>query len=263
MSTARTWAIVTGASSGIGRALALEFAGGGYNVLLTGRNEPALAEVASECAAKFRVETEVVAADLAQLDSIDGLVRAAAVRDRVYEVLVNNAGFGVHGEFAQTPIDQEIDMLHVQLAAALKLTKAVLPGMIARRGGRILNVASVYSFAPVPFQAVYSACKAFLLAFSSSLQNELKGTGVTVTLFCPGVTRTAFRARAGIGEKRKESGMTAEAAARIAFVETLRGKPVVIPGLVNRAFVLASKLMPREPFGNLVRYINRKRLHQN
>lgn len=253
------WAIITGASSGIGKALALELAAGGFNVLLTGRDEQALAKVAEECTGRFRVQTKILPADLADPVSTDRLITAISGDARGYEVLVNNAGFGIHGEFAVTDIGSEIELLNVQLASALKLTKAVLPGMIKRRSGRILNVGSVYCYAPVPFQSVYSACKAFLLSFSTGLRNELSETGVTVTVFCPGITQTEFRARAGIAEKNKNSGMTAEAAARIAYRETMRGKPVVIPGVGNRVFVLLAKVLPGTAFARLARYINRKR----
>ena len=253
------WAIVTGASSGIGRALAFEFAKGGFNVFLTGRNQVALEAVASECSKQFNVATEVEAADLSRFDSIDRLILAIAAKARRCEVLVNNAGFGIHGDFASTDIEAELQLVQVQLGAALKLTKAVLPSMVANRSGRILNVASVYGFAPVPYQSVYSACKAFLLSFSTSLRNELDGTGVTVTVFCPGITQSEFRSRAGIAVKNKSSGMTAEAAARIAYTETLRGKDVVIPGMLNHVFVLASRLLPGRFFANVVKRINRVR----
>jgi len=253
------WAIITGASSGIGKALAFEFARGGFNVLLVARNGEALAEVAAECSGKYRVEAEVVPADLSRLESIDSLIAALASRPHQYEVLVNNAGFGIHGDFASTDIDQNIQLLNVQLTAALKLTKAVLPAMLSRRSGKILNVASVYSFSPVPFQSVYGACKAFLLSFSSSLENELKGTGVSVTVFCPGVTQTEFRSRAGIGEKRQDAGMTAGTAAHIAYVQTMRGKHIVVPGLVNRLFVFLAQILPNWSVSSLVRFINRQR----
>jgi len=262
MNASHSWAIITGASSGIGRALAREFSAGGFNVLLTGRNEGALAKLAEECTAEFDVRTKVVPADLSRPESVAALIEAISAFPTDYEVLVNNAGFGVHGEFAVTAIEKEIEMVNVQLAAMLKLTKAVLPGMVVRRRGRILNVGSVYSYAPVPFQSVYAACKAFLQSFSASLRNELAGTGVTVTLFCPGITQTEFRSRAGIAEKSKISGMTAEAAARIGFVETLRGKSVVIPGLSNRLFVVVAKLLPSSTFTGVVRFINSLRGHQ-
>jgi len=254
-----SWAIITGASSGIGKALAFEFAAGGFNLLLIARNEAALAEVAAECQAKHHIKTEIVAADLACAKSLEELMAGLERTPREFEVLVNNAGFGIHGDFASTDIEQNIELLSVQLTAALRLTKAVLPGMIARRTGRILNVASVYSFSPVPFQSVYAACKAFLLSFSTAIQNELGGTGITVTVFCPGVTQTEFRSRAGIGQKSEQSGMTAEAAARIAYVETLRGKHIVVPGLVNRLYVFVSRLLPVQVVPDLIRFINRQR----
>ena len=255
----RNWAIITGASSGIGKALAFEFAGGGFNLFLTGRNESALTQVADECTRQHGVETEVVTADLASVEGIDGLVRALATRPHRYEVLVNNAGFGIHGDFASTDIEENLQLMNVQLAAALKLTKAVLPSMLSRRSGRILNVASVYSFSPVPFQSIYAACKAFLLSFSQSLESELRGTGVTVTVFCPGVTQTEFRSRAGIAEKRSHSGLSAQAAARIAYVDTLRGRHVVVPGLMNRIFVGLSRLLPVRAVPAFIRFINRQR----
>ena len=253
------WAIITGASSGIGKALAFEFAAGGFNVFLTARNEAALAEVAAECSGRRRVETEVISADLSRVEEVDKLIAAFISKPRRYEVLVNNAGFGIHGDFASTDIERNLQLLNVQLTAALKLTKAVLPGMISRRSGRILNIASVYSFSPVPFQSVYGASKAFLLSFSSSLRNELKGTGVTVTVFCPGVTQTEFRSRAGIGQKRKDSGMTAQAAAHVAYLETLRGKYLVVPGFINRLYVFIAQLLPIRSVPSIVRFINRQR----
>jgi short-subunit dehydrogenase len=259
MSTDRNWAVITGASSGIGKALAFEFAAGGFNLLLTGRNAKALNNVATECSTKHHAETEVVTADLSCTESVDSLIDAILSKPRRYEVLVNNAGFGIHGDFASTDVEENIKLLNVQLTAALKLTQAVLSAMKARRSGKILNVGSVYSFAPVPFQSVYAACKAFLLSFSASLQSELTDTGVTVTVFCPGITQTEFRSRAGIREKSKSSGMTADSAAHIAFVETMRGKHIVIPGFANRAFTTLTGVLSPTAMANLVRFINRLR----
>jgi hypothetical protein len=255
----RNWAIITGASSGIGKALAFEFAAGGFDLFLVARNESALAEVASLCKQRYGVDTDLMLADLSCADAVEKLIRLLASKPRQYEVLVNNAGFGIHGDFASTDIEQNVRLLNVQLAAAIRLTRAVLPAMVARRSGRILNVASVYSYSPVPFQSVYGACKAFLLSFSSAIQNELEGTGVTVTVFCPGVTQTEFRSRAGIGQNRKHSGMTAEASARIAYQATLRGKHIVVPGLLNRLYVLVTHLLPVQTVSNIVRFINRQR----
>jgi short-subunit dehydrogenase len=253
------WAIITGASSGIGKALAFEFAAGGFNVMLISRDAKALNEVAAACRGKFGVETEVVPADLSCAESGERVVSLLLSKQYRYDALVNNAGFGIHGPFASTCIDQDIRLLNLQLAAALRFTRAVLPGMIERRGGRVLNVASVYSFSPVPYQSIYGACKAFLLSFSSALQNELRGTGVTVTVFCPGVTQTEFRSRAGIRERRKESGMTAEAAARIAYAAASKGRHIVVPGWVNRLYVFCAHLLPVQMIPQIVRFINRQR----
>jgi short-subunit dehydrogenase len=256
----RNWAIITGASSGIGRALSFEFAAGNFNLVLIGRNEPALAEVAAQCRDRNGIETEIIATDLACPGNVEKVVLDLNSKARAYEVLVNNAGFGIHGDFASTDPKENIRLVNLQLIAALQLIKGVLPGMIARRSGRILNVASVYSFSPVPFQSVYAACKAFLLSFSSALQSELEGTGVTVTVYCPGTTQTEFRVRAGIGQKREGSGMTADSVARIGYAATMRGDHIVVPGFVNRLFALVTRLLPIRFVPGLVRYINQRRL---
>jgi short-subunit dehydrogenase len=257
MAANHKWVLITGASSGIGRALAFEFAARGFNLFLTARNQESLRQVAAECAQKFGVETKVHPADLCDSKAVDELLQALSASP--IEILVNNAGFGVVGEFAQTDVAIELKMLDVQLSATLKLTKALLPPMLARQSGRILNVASVYSFAPVPFQSVYSACKAFMLSFSESLSEELEGTGVTVTAICPGTTQSDFRVRAGIEEKEKPRGVAAESVARIAVRETLKGKHLVVPGFANRVFVFFTRRLPVGIVPRLVRFINHKR----
>jgi hypothetical protein len=253
------WVIITGASSGIGKALAGEFAAGKFNLVLTSRNEEELMKVASQCRTQHGVEAEVIPTDLSCVESVDHLIQALSSKPRRYEVLVNNAGFGIHGDFAASDLDRDVALLNLQLTTAMKLTRMVLPGMIERRSGRILNVASVYSFSPVPFQSVYAACKSFLLSFSTAIHNELDGTGVTVTVFCPGVTQTEFRSRAGIGQKRQDSGMTAEQAARIAYLATLAGKHIVIPGFLNRLYVLVARVFPVQVVPRIVRFINKHR----
>jgi short-subunit dehydrogenase len=262
MSKPRKWAVITGASSGIGKALAFEFASGGFDLLLISRNKAALAEVEAACRQKHGIEAEIVAADLSNAEGIESAVTALTSPARQYEVLVNNAGFGIHGDFVSADIDENLQLLNLQLSAALRLTRALLPAMVSRGSGRILNVASVYSFSPVPFQSVYAACKAFLLSFSTAIQNELEGTGVTVTVFCPGITQTEFRSRAGIAQKSQSSGMTAEAAARIAFAGTMRGKHIVVPGFINRLYVTVTSLLPAQVVPILIRFINRQRGQQ-
>lgn len=246
-------AIITGASSGIGKAFAFEFARNGFDVFLTARNEDALQKIADECVKKFGVTAEIFTADLSNSDSTDVLIKA--IEKRRFDVLVNNAGFGVKGNFAETKIAEELEMLNVQLAAMLKLTKAVLPEMIENKSGKILNIASVYSFSPVPMQAVYSASKAFMLSFSSALQDELKDKNIQVSVVCPGITQTEFRTRAGIIDK-KNSGMTAEKVAEIAFAEMQKGKHVIVPGFENKVFAFISKHLPPSLITKFIRVIN-------
>ena len=252
----KRWVIITGASSGIGKALAFAFAAQGYSLFLTGRNQQSLEQVAAHCRKRSAVATETFVADLSDPEAVDALAGVLSASQVGFEILVNNAGFGVQGDFVETDIARELDMLNVQLAAMLNLTKAVLPKMLSHRTGGILNVASVYSFVPVPFQAVYRACKAFMLSFSAALGEELKGTGVTVTVICPGVTQTEFRARAGIVEKHRNAGLTAQAVAQIAVRETLRGRRLVVPGFLNRLFVCLARHLPVTSGTRFVRLIN-------
>jgi len=259
MSAKANWVIITGASSGLGKALASEFAAGSFNLFLTGRNEVALEQVAAECRQKFNVETRIFPVDLSTVNGIDSLIQSLFRTDLEYSVLVNNAGFAVKGEFTALDVECELQLMNVQLSAMLKLTRAVLPKMLERKAGRILNVASVYSFASVPFQAVYSACKAFMMSFSTSLSNELQGTGVTVTTIYPGITQTAFRSRAGIAEKNKAAGMPAQAVARIAYKALFKGKKHVVPGIVNRLFVFVARHLPPSLFARVASLINNQR----
>jgi short-subunit dehydrogenase len=251
----KQWALITGASSGIGRALALEFAARHFNVFLTARDKAVLQAIADQCK-NSSVEAKIFSADLSDASSTDQLINT--LTDQKIDVLVNNAGFGVKGDFAATDIDDELKMLDVQLSAMLKLTKTVLPKMIAQQSGRILNVASVYSFSPVPKQSVYSACKSFVFSFSSSLRAELKMSGVTISVLCPGITQTAFRTRAGIADK-KESGMTAEAVAKIAIDGALNGKHLIVPGFSNKLFVFLSRHLPFALQSAMITFINNRR----
>ncbi|HET7841275.1 MAG TPA: SDR family oxidoreductase [Terriglobia bacterium] len=256
METKQTWALITGASSGIGKAVAIELAAKGYNVFLASNDDGPLQQTAADLHQQFNVETQFYLADLTRMESIEGLIQAVSAPPIEIEILINNAGFGVGGEFLKTDLAREMALVNLQLATTLKLTKAILPQMVARKKGRILNTASVYSFAPVPFQAVYSACKAFLFTFSESLRGELRGTGVTVTALCPGTVRTEFRSRAGIAHRNQSAGVTPEAVAKLAVRQTLRGKHLVVPGISSKFFVFCARRLPVAVVPRIVRYIN-------
>ena len=239
-------ALVTGASSGIGRALALKLASEGYELVLTGRDEARLREVAAICG-----DASVIVEDLSTPGAAD---RVAAKCGRI-DVLVNNAGFGVHGRFWETDRSQEEAMIMTHVTALYGLTKLLLPGMIARDKGRILNVGSVYSYAPVPEQAMYGATKAFLLSLSESLNGELRGTKVRVTAVLPGMTRTQFRDRAGVVTKRLR-GMWAAEVAEIAYAGMAAGRRIVVPGWQNKLFIGLARHLPPAAFSWVVRQVN-------
>jgi short-subunit dehydrogenase len=193
------WAVVTGASSGLGRGLAAGLADRGMSLVLTGRNQARLDETADQirrAAPSVRIET--IAADLSSRSGGPALL--GHVGDRPVEVLVNNAGFGSYGPFAEGDRDREADEIAVDVGTVVTLARAFLPGMLARGSGGILNVASTIAFQPAPYQAVYGANKAFVLSFSQALWAEARAAGVAVTALCPGPTRTGFVDALGAAE---------------------------------------------------------------
>ncbi|HET9868003.1 MAG TPA: SDR family oxidoreductase, partial [Nitrospira sp.] len=230
------WAVVTGASSGLGRGLAVRLADRGMSLVLTGRNEARLDQVAQEIRrAAPRVKVETVMADLSTLSGVSALLEY--VGDRQIEVLINNAGFGSYGPFAEADAEREDEEVAVDVSAVINLARAFLPGMLARGSGGILNVASTIAFQPAPYQAVYGASKAFVLSFSQALWAETRGTGVAVTALCPGPTRTGFVDALGadvahttIYRRLAEPEPVIEAGLRALD----KGRAVVIPGLRNR-----------------------------
>ena len=185
------WAVVTGASSGLGRGIAARLANRGMYLVLSGRNEARLEEAAQQIrSAAPGVKVETVAADLSTRSGVSALLEH--VGDRPIEVLVNNAGFGSYGPFVDADAEREANEVAVDVNAVVILARAFLPGMIARRSGGILNVASTIAFQPAAYQAVYAASKAFVLSFSQALWAEARAAGVAVTALCPGPTRTGF-----------------------------------------------------------------------
>ena len=242
------WAVVTGASSGLGRGLAIRLADRGMSLVLTGRNEARLDQIAQEIRrATQQVKVETVVADLSTTSGVAALL--GYVGDRPIEVLINNAGFGSYGPFAEADAEHEDEEVAVDVSAVINLARAFLPGMIARRSGGILNVASTIAFQPAPYQAVYGASKAFVLSFSQALWAETRGTGVAVTALCPGPTRTGFVdalradvAHTTIYRRLAEPGPVIDAGLRALD----KGRAVVIPGVRNRIVVESVRFMPRE-----------------
>ena len=242
------WAVVTGASSGLGRGLAARLADRGMSLVLTGRNEARLDEAADQIRrAAPRVKVETVAADLSTRSGVSALLDH--VGDRPIEVLVNNAGFGSYGPFAEADPEREGNEVAVDVSAVITLARAFLPGMIARRSGGILNVASTIAFQPAPYQAVYGASKAFVLSFSQALWAEARAAGVAVTALCPGPTRTGFVDALGadVGHTAIYSRLAEPEPVIEAGLRALdKGRAVVIPGVRNKVIAASGRFMPRE-----------------
>ncbi len=239
-------ALITGASSGIGLELARLFARDGHGVVLVARREDRLKELAAELTHRHDVRASVIVADLADPSAPPEVARPVAAAGLEVQFLVNNAGFGLAGEFARTDVTAELQMIQVNVVALTHLTKLFLPGMVGARQGAILNVASTAGFAPGPLMAVYYATKAYVISFSAAIAEELRNSGVTVTALCPGATRTEFQERAGLDlEARAFRGpWVADAAsvARVGYQGMLRGKRLLVPGVFNKMMVAAARV---------------------
>jgi uncharacterized protein len=247
-------ALVTGASGGIGEALAGLLAADGYGLVLVARSEDELQRVGRELSARYGTSFQVIAADLTDPAAPERIFQQTEGLGLRIEVLVNNAGFGLAGPFAgtaaeaPTDLSRELQMIQVNIAALTHLSKLYLPGMVARRGGRVMNVASTAAFQPGPLMAVYYATKAYVLSFSLAVGVELEGTGVTVTALCPGATRTGFDRAAAMEKSTLFSGshvMDAATVARQGYRAMQAGRPLVVTGLRNRVMAWGTRLVPR------------------
>jgi len=248
-------ALITGASSGIGYELALLFAQDRFDCILVARNRDKLTELAARLESEFRVKTLVIAKDLSRPTAVDEIFEETTAAGLAVDVLVNNAGFPVFGLFNETDLQTELEMLQVNVIALTALTKLFLKGMVERRAGRILNLASTAAFVPGPLMAVYYASKAYVLSFSQALANELQGTGVTVTALAPGPTRTGFQKRGVMEDSRLVQGQIADAAsvALAGYRGLMAGKTLVIPGLANKLIPWVGRLSPRGMVTRVVR----------
>ena len=241
--------LVTGASSGIGAAIARELAGRGHALTLVARREERLRSLATELQDEHGTDVEVIAADLSDPAGRDQLDSEVTQRGRWVEILVNNAGFGSRGDFVSNERGRQVEMVRTNVEAVVDLTARFLPGMVERGRGSVINVASVAAFQPMPGTAVYAASKSFVLSFSEAIRTELRGSGVTVTAVCPGPIKTEFTEAAGMGGVEDSTPgviwMSAEDLARQAVSGADRDKRVVVPGGLNRATALAGQHSPR------------------
>ena len=248
--------LITGASSGIGLEFARVFASQRLNIVITARNQIQLEHVAAELRAAHRVDVTVLPCDLAKAGAAEELFRRVEQKNLQIDVLVNNAGFGLYGHFKDTNLATELEMIQLNITSITVLTKLFLPGMVTRRRGRILNVASTAAFQAGPLMAVYYATKAYVLHFSEAIANELEGTGVTVTTLCPGPTESAFVGNANLETSKlfhNKKVPTAAKVAREGYDAMMSGKTVHIVGASNSFYALMTRLLPRRMMTAAVR----------
>ena len=249
--------LVTGASSGIGRSLALLYAHHAHDVVLVARREAALTELADAIRAIGR-SALVYSADLEATDAAGRLKRRLDDDGVTIDVLVNNAGFGLQGPFETLPLDRQLAMIQLNVASLTALTRLFLPGMVARNTGGVLNVASTAAFQPGPLMAVYYATKAYVLSFTEAIAEEVSGSRLKVTCLCPGPTHTGFAEAAAMTTSRlfKAGAMTADDVAKQGFEGWSAGRRLIIPGFRNRLGPLIVRLVPRRLVPAVVKRIN-------
>jgi len=241
----RGTALVTGASAGIGAAFAQRLAAQGYGLVVVARRGDRLEALAATLEASHGTRTEVLAADLCSAGDLRRVEERASGDD--ITLLINNAGFGSFGPFSGLDADREEEEIALNVTALVRLTRAALPGMLARKHGGIINVSSVAAYQPGPFNATYAATKAFVSSFTEAVHEEVRGSGVVVQVLCPGFTHTEFQGRAGVNTHGipERAFQTPEAVVAASLAALRRGRAVCIPGLHNKALALVSSKSPR------------------
>lgn len=257
----KTYALVTGASSGIGKEMAILLAKEGRDVIITARNTEALEDLRSKIGGFCAMTVIPITCDLGVPGGAAALIKA--VEEGGYKVctLINNAGFGDYGAFVEADRDKTVSMIDLNIRALTELTHHFLPKMIERKHGRILNVASVAAFVPGPLMSVYYATKHYVLAFSEGLSRELQGTGVTVTALCPGPTASGFQEVASLGEAEFFNDRRLPTSKEVAQygLEALRAKKVIaVHGFSNKMMTFMPRLLPRSIVRNMVYKIQKK-----
>ncbi len=243
----RGWVLVTGASSGIGADFARVFAGEGRDLVLVARSEAALRELARDLGERHGVKVHALALDLAAPGAARQLHSRVREMGLAVETLVNDAGFGMHGEFVSLDAGRQTEMMQLNVVALTELCRLFAPEMVRRGGGGILNVASTAAFQPGPLMAVYCATKAYVLSFSEALADELRPSGVAVTCLCPGPTRTRFGDAAGVSSARlfrASEPMASLAVAEAGHAALRRRARLAVPGLRNRLLAASVRLVP-------------------
>lgn len=259
--TKRPIALVTGASSGIGTALAREFAADGYDLVISGRRRAPLDELAATVKADG-AEATIIVADLGA-DGGQGLIDALDERGLEIDVLVNNAGLGLGGALVEQDWEQIDGILAVNIRAATRLARHLVPGMIQRGRGGVLNVASLAGYLPSPYLAVYHASKAYMLSLSQAMTQELQPYCLPVTALCPGPVATEFGRRSGQDKalifRLPGAVMTAEAVAKSGYRAFAKGKPIILPGITNKIMAASTRFSPAPLTAKLAGFLSKPR----
>lgn len=254
-------ALITGASGGIGMELAKEFANSKINLILVARSEGKLQELATQLRANTGIEVQILAKDLSHYSAAKEIAEWCTQKNITVDYLVNNAGFGDFGFFHESDWAKQEQMINLNITTLTYLTRLFLPGMIQRKFGKILNVASTAAFQPGPTMSVYYATKAYVLHFSEAISNELEGTGVTVTALCPGATESDFQNKAAMQESKLVKGKKLPTAAEVAaygYKSMMKGKVVAIHGLMNYFLANSIRFTPRALVLKIVRTMQNK-----
>ena len=239
------WALVTGASAGIGWHIAEQLAAGGANLVLTARRTERMEELAAEVGRAHHVKVEIFAADLADPHAPEEIFHFTQQKRLPIEVLVNNAGFGAYGEFYKQDLSRLLEMVQVNVTAVVHLTRLFVPPMVERGSGYVLIVSSTAAFQPVPYISTYTATKGFELLFAESVSEELRRRGVRMSVLCPGSTVTEFHQAAGQPGYTKRRQESADKVARVGLKALAEGKPRVISGGLNRLNMELQRALPR------------------
>lgn len=239
--------LITGASSGIGADLAREFASGNNNLVLVARREERLVSLKDELTKEFGVDVYCISEDLSKNGAAKRIVSKVEELGLIIETLVNNAGTQIYGKHQNVDLEKEIAMIQTNLVSLTELTKYSIKHMKKLNSGNILNVGSTGSFAPAPYDAVYQATKAYVLFYTEGIAEDLKGTGINVSILCPGATKTEFSNKANMSDVLlfKYMTMSSKIVARAGYKGLLKGKRIVIPGLLNKMIVFSVRLLPR------------------
>ncbi|WP_163709181.1 SDR family NAD(P)-dependent oxidoreductase [Mangrovibacterium lignilyticum] len=253
------WALVTGAASGLGFEFAKLLAKDNFNLVLIDLQEQALIEKEMELKASFAVEIKSFAFDLGVQDAAQSVYHAVEDLKIELEMLVNNAGFGMFGTFASTDWEREEKMINLHVYTPTQLVKLFLPQMQKRDSGKILNVSSLAAFHPGPLMCMYYSTKAYLLSFSTSVATELKGTGVSMTVLCPGITKTGFQKAVGSSDPKISVNMaSAEQVASFGYKAMIKGKVLAVPGFMNNFILFIRRFVPLTSQAKIVMRIQEK-----